>query len=226
MLPILSDYCFTCHGPDQNHRKGDLRLDTQEGALRTDNPVIVPGRSADSELLSRIVSTDPNEVMPPAKSNRRLTAAQIDVLRRWIDEGAAWGRHWAYEPPARPQPPEVKLAGWARNPIDRFILARLEREVRAADGLPDSLRAGRLLSAVYRVVPPTRTGGRQGIALRLMVDPRHVADAPHDDARAALQLVQPPQGPDVPQAGEGPSRFLGFFLSRCARSFGSSRNSG
>ncbi|MBS0263732.1 MAG: PSD1 domain-containing protein [Planctomycetes bacterium] len=128
ILPILSDYCFTCHGPDQNQRKADLRLDTQEGALRTENPVIVPGKSSDSELILRIVSTDPGEVMPPPKSNRKLSARQIELLKQWIDSGAVWGRHWAYEAPRRPLLPEVKRSDWAQNPIDRFILARLERE--------------------------------------------------------------------------------------------------
>ncbi|MBI3866641.1 MAG: PSD1 domain-containing protein [Planctomycetia bacterium] len=128
ILPILSDTCFACHGPDQNQRKADLRLDTKDGALRTDSPVILPGKSGESELVARITSTDPNEVMPPPKSNRKLTAAQIELLKRWIDEGAAWGRHWAYEAPRRPELPAVKTTAWARNSIDRFILARLERE--------------------------------------------------------------------------------------------------
>jgi mono/diheme cytochrome c family protein len=128
ILPILSDNCFACHGPDQNQRKADLRLDTKAGALRQETPVVVPGKSGDSELILRITSTDPQEVMPPPKSNRKLTAGQIDLLRRWIDDGAVWGKHWAYESPRRPAPPAVKTAAWPRNPIDQFILARLERD--------------------------------------------------------------------------------------------------
>lgn len=128
ILPILSDTCFACHGPDANQRKADLRLDIKEGALRTDNPVILPGKSGESELVSRIMSRDPEEVMPPPKSNRKLSAGQIELLKRWIDEGAAWGRHWAYEAPRRPELPAVKSTGWTKNAIDRFILARLERE--------------------------------------------------------------------------------------------------
>ena len=136
ILPILSDTCFTCHGPDQNQRKADLRLDTKDGALRTENPVIIPGKSGDSELILRITSSDPAEVMPPQKSNRKLTAGQIELLKRWIDEGAAWGKHWAYEAPRRP--PAVQTTTWPKNPIDRFILARLERE-----GLPPAAEAPR-----------------------------------------------------------------------------------
>ena len=128
VLPILSDNCFACHGPDQSNRKADLRLDTKEGALRTENPIIVPGKSSDSDLLSRITSTDPAEVMPPPKSNRKLKPEQVETLKRWIDEGAAWGKHWAYEAPKRPEPPVVKASAWPKNPVDRFILQRLERE--------------------------------------------------------------------------------------------------
>jgi mono/diheme cytochrome c family protein len=128
VLPILSDNCFACHGPDQSNRKADLRLDTKEGSLRTENPIIMPGHSADSDLMMRITSTDPAEVMPPPKSNRKLKPEQIETLKRWIDEGAAWGKHWAYEAPRRPEHPAVKGAAWPKNPIDRFILHRLERE--------------------------------------------------------------------------------------------------
>jgi hypothetical protein len=136
VLPILSDNCFRCHGPDANARKAKLRLDTQDGALRKDGPVIVAGKSADSELVRRVSSPDADEVMPPPKSNRKLTAAQIETLKRWIDEGAKWGRHWAFDPPRRPPLPAVRDSRWPRNGIDRFILARLE-----AEGLTPSAEA-------------------------------------------------------------------------------------
>lgn len=138
VLPILSDNCFQCHGPDGAQRKADLRLDTKEGALRTKEPVVVPGKSGESELYLRVISDDAAEVMPPPKSNRKLTAAQKEVLKRWIDEGAAWGKHWAYEAPRRPELPAVKNEKWARNAIDRFVLARLE-----AEGLSPSAEAAR-----------------------------------------------------------------------------------
>jgi hypothetical protein len=138
VLPILSENCFQCHGPDAGARKGDLRLDTREDALRKNEPVIVPGKSADSELIRRITSTKSN-VMPPPKAKKKLTAEQIDTLKRWVDQGAAWGVHWAFEKPQRPKLPALKnpspLAGeggvrglWVRNGIDAFVLARLEKE--------------------------------------------------------------------------------------------------
>jgi hypothetical protein len=128
VLPILSDKCFNCHGPDANARKADLRLDVVEGALRTKDPVIVPGKSDESELVRRILSDDDNEKMPPPKSDRKLSAQQVEVLKRWVDEGAKWGVHWSFVPLGYPEPPGVKNANWPRNVIDRFVLARLERE--------------------------------------------------------------------------------------------------
>jgi hypothetical protein len=128
ILPILSDNCFHCHGPDAKTREADLQLDTEAGALRTDSPVILPGKSGDSELIRRLISDDPDLKMPPPSSNRKLSPEQIDLLRRWIDSGAKWGKHWAYETPVRPAVPKVKHSAAVKNPIDAFILARLERE--------------------------------------------------------------------------------------------------
>jgi hypothetical protein len=143
VLPILSETCFTCHGPDARTRKADLRLDIKESALRTAEPVIVPGKSGESELIIRVTSPDPDEMMPPPKSGKTLKAGQIDVLRRWIDQGAPWKGHWAFERIEPFAPPAVRDPGWTRNPIDRFVLARLEQE-----GLPPSPRAER--SALIR----------------------------------------------------------------------------
>ncbi|MBV8078663.1 MAG: hypothetical protein JO284_19810, partial [Planctomycetaceae bacterium] len=128
ILPIFSDNCFRCHGPDAKTRKAGLRLDLKEQALRATDPVIVPGKSDESEVILRVTSRDPDEVMPPPKSGRSLTPAQVERLKRWIDEGATWGRHWALEPPRRSEPPAVRERGWPVNPIDRFVLARLEAE--------------------------------------------------------------------------------------------------
>jgi hypothetical protein len=124
ILPILSNNCFRCHGPDEKMRKAKLRLDRHDGVAR----VITPGKSMSSELIRRVTSTEPDEVMPPPKSGRTLTGEQKELLRRWIDQGAAWSKHWAYEGPRRPVLPPVRDSGWCRNAIDRFILARLERE--------------------------------------------------------------------------------------------------
>ncbi|MGE3317289.1 MAG: DUF1549 domain-containing protein, partial [Planctomycetaceae bacterium] len=126
---ILSDTCFTCHGPDEAKREGDLRLDIRESvfAKRAEKPTIVPGKSSESELVRRITATGDDQ-MPPADSGRKLTKAQIETLKRWIDEGAEWSEHWSFAPPARPVAPEVQNIEWARNDIDRFILHRLESE--------------------------------------------------------------------------------------------------
>ncbi len=128
--PILSDNCFQCHGPDKATRMVDLRLDTNEGAFskRASGATIVPGDLEASLLYQRI--THKNEVlrMPPVYSKKELTVEQIDVLRRWIEEGASWDQHWSFEPLKRPQPPQVGKASWVRNPLDRFILERLEQE--------------------------------------------------------------------------------------------------
>ncbi len=129
ILPILSDNCFSCHGPDAKSREADLRLDQQESALRTEKPIIVPGKSGDSELMKRILSTGADTVMPPPKSGRKLTATQIKLLKAWIDSGAKWGKHWAFEPIQRPPVPTIQNQKTKiKNPIDAFICARLERE--------------------------------------------------------------------------------------------------
>jgi hypothetical protein len=130
ILPILSDNCFHCHGPDPKHREADLRLDDREAAIK--HGALVPGKSSASAVIKRLTSHDPDEQMPPPKSNRKVDAAQIALITRWIDEGAPWGKHWAFvapkSPPLPAADPKSPLAGWARTPIDQFILARLEKE--------------------------------------------------------------------------------------------------
>jgi mono/diheme cytochrome c family protein len=133
--PILSDNCFLCHGPDADSRMAGLRLDRPEAALgaRPHGAPVVPGNSAASLLYKRISNPDPNLRMPPAASRRSLTPAQIALLKRWIDQGAPWKEQWSFQPPVKPAPPSVKDAAsvnpaWLSNPIDRFILARLEEK--------------------------------------------------------------------------------------------------
>jgi hypothetical protein len=125
--PILSDTCFTCHGPDDKQRQAGLRFDTKEGAFRKPG-VIVAGDAASSRLIQRITAKDPDLRMPPINSGHALTEKQIEMLRRWVDEGAKWETHWAYLAPKRPDLPKVNNIAWPRNGIDHFILARLERE--------------------------------------------------------------------------------------------------
>ena len=126
--PILSDNCFLCHGPDKGTRMADLRLDVQEGALapRKNGAVIVPGKPDESLLIKRVFSDNPAFRMPPVFAHKTLTQQQKDILRRWIEQGAQWKQHWAFIAPVKPAEPEGKDAQWARNPIDRFILAKLE----------------------------------------------------------------------------------------------------
>ncbi len=122
--PIFSDTCFTCHGPDDAQRKADLRLDSREGVASQ----VVAGQPKKSELFRRITSHDSDERMPPPKAKRSLSAAQIAKIRAWIEQGAVWKGHWAFEPVTRPEIPSVKRADWVKNPIDAFVLTRLEAE--------------------------------------------------------------------------------------------------
>ncbi len=158
VLPILSDHCFACHGPDAKARKAELRLDVKESALRTEDPVIVPGKSGDSELVRRVSSTDPDEQMPPPRFKKPLSPAEVGTLKRWIDQGAAWGKHWSLEKPVRPEPPRSRDrqgAAWVRNPIDAFVLARLEREGLKPSPEADKLTLIRRVTLDLTGLPPT-----------------------------------------------------------------------
>ncbi|MBI1983722.1 MAG: DUF1549 domain-containing protein, partial [Acidobacteria bacterium] len=131
--PILSDTCFTCHGPDEASRMAGMRLDTREGdqspfADRDGYRIIVPGNSSESRLYQKISAEDEAERMPPSFSNRTLTEKQIELIGEWIDQGARWETHWAFVPPERPPLPRVKDESWPRQGIDNFVLARLENE--------------------------------------------------------------------------------------------------
>jgi cytochrome c553 len=129
--PILAENCFACHGPDETKRKAKLRFDTKEGAfakLRHGGYAIVPGKLAESELMARISTDEPTEIMPPPKSGKRLKPEQVALLKEWIEQGAKWSEHWAFVAPVRPPLPGVNDVNWPRNPIDYFILARLEKE--------------------------------------------------------------------------------------------------
>lgn len=128
--PILSDKCFQCHGPDKDHRKAGFRLDTKEGAMADlgGYKAVVPGDPEKSEIWKRITATDPEDVMPPLKSSKSLDDSEKEKIRQWILQGANWEEHWAFKPVARPELPDVKFDEWVRNPVDHFVLARLERE--------------------------------------------------------------------------------------------------
>src|SRR5262245_43907427 len=119
--PILSDACYHCHGPDQSSRMANLRLDRP-------GPAIVAGKPDDSKLWKRVNHANAALRMPPPQAHKNLTDAQKDLLKRWIEQGATYKEHWSFSAPVRPSEPAVKNAAWARNPIDRFLLARLEAE--------------------------------------------------------------------------------------------------
>ncbi|MEL6589222.1 MAG: PSD1 and planctomycete cytochrome C domain-containing protein, partial [Bacteroidota bacterium] len=130
---ILSDRCYACHGPDPNHREAGLRLDTEEGAFtalgeQMDRYAIVRGKPEESLLLQRIHSDDPELKMPPPESNLSLNEGELEILSRWIEQGAEWKRHWAFIKPQRPELPKAKQSDWPQNPIDNFVLARLDAE--------------------------------------------------------------------------------------------------
>ena len=155
--PILSDKCFHCHGPDPKDRQADMRLDVWEthGDISGAEAEVMPGKPADSELIARITDDDPDVRMPPADSGKELTPEQIETLRAWVAQGAEYKKHWAFDAPQRPPVPSVKNSGWVRNPIDAFVLARLERE-----GLEPSASEGRnqllrRLSLDLTGLPPT-----------------------------------------------------------------------
>ncbi len=129
--PILSRHCFKCHGPDDLARKGNLRLDVRESAIHTaksGSVAIVPGNPGTSELVKRLMTTDSDDVMPPPETKQPLTVAQIDVLKRWIQSGAEYRNHWSFEAPRSSIPKSIKNEAWPQNTLDRFILARLEKE--------------------------------------------------------------------------------------------------
>jgi mono/diheme cytochrome c family protein len=151
--PILSNNCFTCHGPDDKERKAKLRLDTREGA--TDS-VVVPGKPDESELVRRVRAQDPAEVMPPPKTGKKLSPREIDILTRWVKGAAAYSDHWAYVKPVRPPVPEIRDPNSAvRNPVDAFLLARLQREGLRPSPEADRYTLIRRVSLDLTGLPPT-----------------------------------------------------------------------
>lgn len=155
--PILSDYCFQCHGPDKNQRKADLRLDLESGALavRDGHAAVVPGDPQESELYRRISTDDEDDRMPPAKTGRQLSPNEIALLKQWIEQGAKWEAHWAYLPPARPPVPVVKNSQWPKSPVDFFILSNLESQGLTPSPEADRRTLIRRLSFDLTGLPPT-----------------------------------------------------------------------
>ncbi len=156
--PILSDTCFTCHGPDKANRKTELRFDLEESTradLGEGRRAIVPGDPARSELYRRVSAKDEALRMPPVHSGRKLTDRQIELLKSWIEQGAEWQKHWSLIPPKRPNLPSVKNPAWIRNGIDSFILHRLEREGLAPSPEADRATLLRRVTLDLTGLPPT-----------------------------------------------------------------------
>ncbi len=151
---ILSNKCFQCHGPDEKVRKGKLRLDTRDGATAA---AVVPGKPDQSELVTRLTaSADDDRVMPPVKTGKKLTPREVEVLKQWIKEGADYSAHWSYTRPTRPPVPAVSIPGAvARNPIDNFLLARLDAEKLKPAPEADRYALARRVALDLTGLPPT-----------------------------------------------------------------------
>ena len=188
--PILAENCYPCHGPDQNKRKAKLRLDQKDDALKAlpnGDLAIVAGDPLRSKLVFRISSKDPDEVMPPIKSGKKLTPEQINWLTSWISEGARWQNHWSFTAPQHPALPVVKNKRWVRNPIDSFILARLESEGLAPMPQADRDILLRRVSLDLTGLPPTSSQlarwSRESDPLAAAVD--ELLPSPHFGERMA-----------------------------------------
>jgi len=180
--PILSENCFQCHGQDPAKREAKLRLDTLEGQRKDDT--VVPGKPDDSELIYRIFSDEEDVRMPPRKSHRSLTDAQRSLLRRWVEEGAPFSPHWAFTRIERPKLPVVKQKGWAVNPIDQLVLAKLEQEQLKPSAEASRETLIRRVTLDLTGLPPTlaeidaflrdrRPGAYERVVDRLLASPRY-----------------------------------------------------
>lgn len=155
--PILSENCYACHGPDEATIEGGLRLDVQELAFKggDSGKAIVPGDAKASLIMERILHTDPKEVMPPPDKKKRLPPEQVQLIRDWINQGAEWGTHWAFQTPERPPVPEVKNKAWVKNAIDAFVLEKLENQKLSPAPKAEPATLLRRLSLDLVGLPPT-----------------------------------------------------------------------
>jgi hypothetical protein len=187
--PILSDKCFFCHGPDSEERKADLRLDTAEGAaaaLKVENP-------EQGEFMARILSKDPDELMPPPESHKKLSTEEVKILTQWLQEGAVYARPWAYEAPVKHPTPEAAEAQWGANWIDAFVLARLESEQLQPEPDADAVSLARRLHFDLTGLPPSPESVAE-FASNLSKDPQsaveslvdQLLESPHHGERMAI----------------------------------------
>ena len=235
--PILSNHCWKCHGPDAQERKAGLRLDQRESAIKpaeSGKSAIVPKKPNDSELLRRVLSSDSNELMPPASENKPLSAAQKDILKRWVEQGATFEQHWSFRSVQRPAVPAVEhQKSKLKNPIDHFIAARLE-----AEGLSLSPEAGRE-TLIRRVtldltgLPPTISeidaflSDRDEHAYEKVVD--RLLKSPHYGERMALDWLDASRFADTNgyhiDNGRDMTRWRKLVIDACNRCRGPRANS-
>ncbi|MEM6318699.1 MAG: PSD1 and planctomycete cytochrome C domain-containing protein [Bacteroidota bacterium] len=158
--PILSDRCFACHGPDKNAIEGDLSLATREDAMKAlgkyqDRHAIVPGLPDSSTMIQRIYSDDPEDVMPTPESNLTLNDYEKEILKKWIEQGAEWKKHWSFLPPEESEIPQVQDKDWVKNEIDNFVLAKLENSQLTPNAPAEKEKLLRRLSFDLTGLPPT-----------------------------------------------------------------------
>ena len=240
--PILSENCYSCHGQDTTARKADLRVDREEFAFlarKSGLPVIVKGHPETSALIQRIASTDPNQVMPPPSSHKPpLTPYQVALIKRWVTEGAQYQEHWAFIKPVRPTPPEVQHAGWVKNPIDSFILAKLEARGLAPEPVAERRSLIRRVTLDLTGLPPTpdevagfladtSTNAYEKVVDRLLANPhygehegRYWLDAARYAETVGLHIDEPrsiyPYRDWVIQAFNDDKRFNDFVVEQVA----------
>ncbi|MEM6347013.1 MAG: DUF1553 domain-containing protein [Bacteroidota bacterium] len=157
--PLLSDRCYSCHGPDENKREAGLRLDTEEGAFaaltESQGHAIVPGNLSKSAVFHRMRHEDPELLMPPPESNLSLDEYEIALINKWIDQGAEWKQHWSFIPLEPIEPPSVKQADWVQNPIDNFVLQSLDRQNIAPSPAAEKERILRRVTFDLTGLPPS-----------------------------------------------------------------------
>ncbi len=229
--PILSNHCFQCHGPDEAERQGGvdgLRLDTPRGldgafANLGGYAAIVPGRPEESMLVERITSDDADALMPPAHIGKPLSQRDIETLTEWIRQGAEYAEHWSYVPPQRPAIPDVAAGDWAQNDIDRFILARLEREGLSPSAEADRYALIRRVALDLTGLPPTLeevdafVADQRSDAYERMVDAMLAKDAYGEHlARMWLDLAR---YADSAGYADDPSRTIWAYRDYVIRAF-------
>lgn len=158
--PILSDRCFLCHGPDNENREADLRLDVAEEAYKAldfgeASHVIKPGQPEQSEVFLRIIAENASTKMPPPETKIDLTNQEIETIRKWIEQGAEYEGHWSFVPPEKPTPPEVQESSWIGNEIDRFVLKQIELNRLTPNRTADKAKLLRRISFDLTGLPPT-----------------------------------------------------------------------